>query len=60
MKCFLRGEEKEKMKRALTMLSIAAVFSIALLANAYAGAADYDLFLNSGSTTPPSGGFGDY
>ena len=48
------------MKKVLMMLSVAAVFSMALFANAYAGADDYDLFLRPGSTTPSSGGFSSY
>jgi len=60
------------MKRALMLMSIAAVFSLALFANAYAGSSDHQNsqgqesmrmmapFETPGSTSAPSGGFGYY
>ena len=59
------------MKRALMLVAITAVFSLALFANAYAGSADDQNFQGQermmmapfetpGSTSAPSGGFGYY
>ena len=60
------------MKKALLVLSIAAVFSLALFANAYAGSTEDQTspgresmgmmapYETPGSTSPPSGGFNSY